>query len=242
MEITIDGTQRFWMLALLVIWAVLLFGGFAFGKDNAEQTHRIPAWMRMASSAALVAAGWSWYFFQRGTDIERLTLFFALGMTFGLLGDLFMAEVIPFGDRVLGGIIAFGVGHVVYIVGMMGFGNQYGFTGQRWAALIVWLIIGAIAWFFAVYRGSEATVLHFVALPYALLLAGTAGIATGLALQTSEFALVAVGGALFLFSDLLLATQIFNNLHFRLIGDVVWLMYGPGQMLIVYGVALRTMF
>ncbi len=242
MEIAIDSTQRFWMLALLVIWAVLLFGGFAFGKDNAEQTHRIPVWMRMASSAALVAAGWSWYFFQRGTDIERLTLFFALGMTFGLIGDMFMAEVIPFGDRVLGGIMAFGVGHVVYIIGMMGFGNQFGFTGQRWAALIVWLIIGAIAWFFAVYRGGEATTLHFIALPYALLLAGTAGIATGLALQMSEFALVAVGGALFLFSDLLLATQIFNDLHFRLIGDVVWLMYGPGQMLIVYGVALRTMF
>jgi hypothetical protein len=30
------------------------------------------------------------------------------------------------------------------------------------------------------------------------------------------------------------AAQLFNNRHFPLIGDVIWLTYGPAQMLIVY--------
>ena len=44
----------------------------------------------------------------------------------------------------------------------------------------------------------------------------------------------AVGAALFLASDLILAAQLFNDLRFPLISDVVWLTYGPAQMLIVY--------
>jgi hypothetical protein len=76
------------------------------------------------------------------------------------------------------------------------------------------------------------------ALLYALLLAGTAGVATGLALQTPAFIPVAVGAALFLASDLILAGELFNGLSFPLIGDVVWLTYGPAQALIVYGTAL----
>ncbi|MGB0384348.1 MAG: lysoplasmalogenase family protein [Ardenticatenaceae bacterium] len=68
-------------------------------------------------------------------------------------------------------------------------------------------------------------------------LATTTGLATALALQTSAFVWLAIGAALFLFSDLILAAQLFNGLHFRLIGDLVWLTYGPGQMMIVYSLA-----
>ena len=52
---------------------------------------------------------------------------------------------------------------------------------------------------------------------------------------------LAIGGALFLLSDLILAARLFNEVHFPLIGDVIWLTYGPAQMLIVYSVgsALR---
>jgi hypothetical protein len=83
-------------------------------------------------------------------------------------------------------------------------------------------------------RGHAPTLLHWAALPYALLLASTAGFATGLALQDSTFLLLALGAALFLLSDLILAAQLFNHLQFPLIGDVIWLTYGPAQMLIVY--------
>jgi hypothetical protein len=100
-----------------------------------------------------------------------------------------------------------------------------------------------IGWFLAVYRGqSKRSVLHYVALPYALLLASSAGLATGLALNISLFIPLAIGCALFLLSDLILAAQLFAGLTFPLIGDVVWLTYGPAQLLIVYsiGAALKA--
>ena len=72
-------------------------------------------------------------------------------------------------------------------------------------------------------------------MPYALLLAATAGSATGLGLQTAVFLPVALGAALFLLSDLLIAGELFSDLSFPYIGDAIWLTYGPAQMLILYG-------
>ena len=106
----------------------------------------------------------------------------------------------------------------------------------HWGALLAWLIFGAAGWYFVVFRAQKPTALHWAALPYALLLAATAGLATGLALWNGVFVLMALGAALFLLSDLLLAAQLFNGLHFKLIGDVIWALYGPGQMLIVYAI------
>ena len=39
----------------------------------------------------------------------------AAGMGSGFLGDLIMAEIIPLPEHVLGGMLAFGVGHICYI-------------------------------------------------------------------------------------------------------------------------------
>src|SRR5690606_23634776 len=102
---------------------------------------------------------------------------------------------------------------------------------------IGWLIVGTLGWYLAVWRGvGERTSLHSAALPYALLLASTAGAATGLALQNALFVGMAIGAALFLLSDLILAAFLFRGASFPLIDDVVWLTYGPAQMLIVYSI------
>ncbi len=234
----LTSAQRWWLLALLALWAGLLFGGFLFGAPSSDQSHRMPLATRLLSSVVLVVAAWSWFIFCRGTQIERYSLLVALGMSFGLLGDLYMAGLIPLGNRVLGGIAAFGIGHILYISAIVSFGNQQGLNAPsaRWGALAVWLLIGLVGWYVVVFRGQQATALHWAALPYALLLAGTAGLATGLALQAPAFIPLALGGALFLLSDLILAGQLFSGLSFRLIGDVIWLTYGPAQMLIVYSI------
>ena len=217
-----------------LLWAALLFGGFLFGPADASQ--RMPQWTRLASSALLVVAGWSWFAFTRNSTANNFVLWLAIGMSFGFLGDLFMAGVLPGGRNVLGGMATFGLGHVAYIIGIWHYSSQLGLTNgaARWGSLIVWWIIGAVAWYFVVYRGQQPTTLHQAALPYALLLASTVGVATGLALQQGQFTWLAVGAALFLISDLILAAQLFNGMSFFLIGDVIWLTYGPGQMLIVY--------
>lgn len=234
-----DSFEQAWLVALLAVWAVLLFGGFAFGKLNAEGTHRMPTWMRIASSLSLVVAAWSWYAFTHGSAVGTYSLLIALGVSLGCLGDLLLAEILPLNQPVLAGIASFGLGHIAYIAAILTFANANHFDapGPRWGAEAVWLLIGLVAWYFVVYRGGKPTTLHYAALPYALLLASTAGFATGLALQASVFVPLAIGAAFFLLSDLILAAELFNGRSFPLIGDVIWLTYGPAQALIVYSVS-----
>jgi hypothetical protein len=233
-----------WLLTLLALWALLLFGGFALGKPNAAGTRRMPRWTRMASSLTLVIAAWDWYSLARGGGAESFALLIAIGMTLGFLGDLFMADLIPVSEPVMGGIGSFGLGHIAYIAAFLLFGNAHGLDapGPRWGALAFWLLAGAVGWYLIVFRGQKATFLHKAALPYALLLASTAGFATGLALQAPAFIPLAVGAALFLLSDLILATELFNDARFPLINDIVWLTYGPAQMLIVYSIGSALAF
>lgn len=227
-------TQRTWLIILLILWAIFLYGGFIIGSGDPNR--RMPVWTRMASSATLVVAAFSWYAFSRGTAASGYALLVAIGMTFGFIGDLWLAGLLPGGRNILGGIAAFGIGHIFYITAILRFANATGLTNPalRWGALAAWLLIGAVGWYLVVFRGQPATTLTWAALLYALLLASTAGLAMGLALQDSRFILLAVGAGLFLLSDLILAGELFSGLSFRLIGDVIWLTYGTGQMLIVY--------
>lgn len=224
---------------LWLVWAALLFGGFVLGHAPAPGQNRIPTPARMSSSAALVAAAVVFALSTPGSLPLALT---ALGMALGLLGDLFMARLLLKGDRfVLGGIGAFGLCHVAYIAALFAAGEALGATATllRWGALFVAWAFGLALWFLVIWRPATTRgALHGAALVYALLLASTLGAAVGLALQSPAFWPVALGALLFLISDLILAAQLFNGLRFRLINETVWLTYGPGQMLIVYGMGL----
>lgn len=233
--------QRYWLIGLLALWAVFLFGGFIFGP--AEATRRMPAWTRMASSLTLVVAAFSWYAFVRGAPAGGYALLIAVGMTFGFIGDLLLSGMLPSGSNFIGGLVAFAICHIFYITALLRFAAAAGLTNPapRWGALAVWLLVGAIAWYLVVWRGAISSgvspeITHWLALPYAILLASTTALATGLALQDARFIPLAIGGALFLFSDLILAGERFGGLSLPLIGDIIWLTYGPGQMLIVYSI------
>jgi len=199
----------------------------------------MPTWTRIASSVTLVVIAWLWYVFTRELPVGVYAVFIAVGMSLGLLGDLVLAAVIPISQPIMGGILAFGLGHGAYLVGVVLLGNRYGLNAPlpRFSTLALWLLIGLVGWYAIVFHGQRPTVLHWAALPYALLLASVAGLFTGLALQSTVFVPAAVGAALFLVSDLILATQLFNGRAFPLIGDLIWLTYGPAQALIVASVA-----
>jgi hypothetical protein len=241
---SLTSPERLPLLILLVAWAIFLFGGFILGRRAEDGTRRMPVWTRMTSSLTLAIAAWYWNSLAQDTDASWFAFPVAVGMTLGFIGDLFMAKLIIKSDKhILGGIGSFGLGHIGYIAGFVGFGDWIGATNGRSIAWVVWLIIGAVGWYLAVYRGqAKRSTLHYVALPYALLLASSAGFATGLALNVSLFIPLAIGCALFLLSDLVLAAQLFAGLSFPLIGDLIWLTYGPAQMLIVYsiGAALKA--
>ncbi len=240
----LSPTESIILLFLWLSWACLLFGGFLFGKESPNHARRMPAWTRMGSSLALVLAGWSQWLITQGTPINTLMLFLALGMTLGFTGDLFMAEWLSAPNRVLGGIGAFGIGHVLYIIGLLWASNTFSLNDASpfIIAILIWWIVASVLWYRIVYANSDKSFLHKVALPYALLLATTTAIATALALQSPAFSFVAIGAFLFLISDLILAAEIFNNTRFRWIGDVVWLTYGPGQMLIIFSLFFSPFF
>jgi uncharacterized membrane protein YhhN len=180
----------------------------------------------------LVVAAWGWLAAARRTKAAPYALGLAIGMTLGFVGDLFNA-----GNNTLGGIIAFGVGHIAYIAAQV-WANRVGqLTTRRWMILGIgfWQLVGVVAWAFVVWPGTQAIELRVPALPYSLLLAGTTGVATALALGNRRFVGLAAGATLFLISDFILAFRIFHG-PFAMAGDAVWLTYGPGQMLIVYSV------
>lgn len=228
------------MTLWLIPWAALLFGGFAFGTADPTKTRRMPTWTRLASSLVLVIVAWAWLALNRNT----YSLLIATGMTLGFIGDVFMARLLPVKQPVLGGMAAFGLGHVAYIAAFLHLGSRAGLdaAAPRYSSWLVWLLIGVVGWYVVVFRGQKVTVLHWAALPYSLLLASTAAFATALALQQPAFIPLAIGAALFLLSDLILAAQLFNHAYFPFIGDVIWLTYGPAQALIVYSTATATHF
>jgi len=238
--ISTNPLENIVFIALLVLWLVLLGGGFIFGRYATDTKHRMPRWTRLTSSLVLVIASWFWFLIVQDTPYIQIALWFAIGMTLGFLGDLCMARIFPLEQYVLAGMVAFGLSHIAYIVGMTIVGRQLDIIYPRWNMLLVWWAIGLIGWFVVVFYRSKATLLHVAALPYALLLASTTGIACGLFLEDKTFMLVALGAVLFLASDLLLAADLFDRVHFPYIGDIVWLAYGPGQMFIISGLFLKS--
>jgi uncharacterized membrane protein YhhN len=222
----------------LVLWGILLFGGFATGLARGASGSMIPDPARLGSSLVLVVAAWTWCFFVRQTKVAPYGWLIAVGMTLGFLGDLFMAGWIPVGEPVIGGMGSFGLGHIAYLAAMIFIGRIAGLNAPalRAGAWLAWLVVGVIGWYVLVYPGAPPLIGR-VALGYTLLLASTAGCATGLALQRRAFVPLAVGAALFFVSDLMIAAEKFGGYHEPFIAPAIWLTYGPAQALIVYSVA-----
>jgi YhhN family len=226
-----------WFVAMWIAWAVLLATAMVLGEQLGHASTAATA-ARMGSSVVLVATAWLAYGVFRARPVGVFAICVAFGMTLGAIGDFFNAgllDFVPLSSGVLGGIAAFGLGHVAYIAGSIDLAWRARLANARAmaGAIIAWQAVAIVAWYFVVLLGSEARELICPALGYTLLLAGTAGVATGLALQDRRLLTLAIGAALFLISDLILAFGMFQG-SFEHQTECVWLTYGPGQMLIVF--------
>ncbi len=222
-----------WLVWAGLLAAAMLLGNFGDGHGKAPATAA-----RMGSSVALVVTGWLAYAIWRHSPAGRFALWIAIGMTLGTIGDFFNANLltfIPLENPTLGGIGAFGLGHIAYIAGCVNLGRRAGLTSRTRmiGAILFWQLVGVVSWYFVVMQGTRSRDLVWPSLGYSLLLAGTAGVATGLALQDRRLGWLALGAALFLASDLILAFGLFRS-SFPHSTEAVWLTYGPGQMFIVF--------
>jgi uncharacterized membrane protein YhhN len=212
---------------------VVLVVAFIFGHYNPERTRRTIKPLRLSTSWILV--GCAWIIFATSTTHRTPAFLIALGMTFGAIGDLVLADVIPLPKRMISGIIVFAIGHLCYIAGFVQTAQLLGlndpFTGSLlWVAFV---IVAAFLWFFLIYNPAKSRVLNIGSLIYGGLIAVMAGTATALALSDPRFTPTAIGGVLFLISDIILGNRELRDNGWFLVHDVVWVLYITGQALIV---------
>ena len=236
----ISGPYAALLYALLAIWAALLILGFAFGRLDEERVNRIPRTNKILSSAILVVCALIWWLAgASGTPLTTYAALLFFGMAFSFLGDVIMAELLPLPQHVLLGMGAFGVAHVLYIVAYLRLGSVLGLQGgwARTIGLAALLVLAVVLWWMLIRSPQTPAVLNYGSLGYALLLAAMAGLAVSLALQEPHFVPLALGAVLFLVSDVFLGHRLFQGGKFLLVGDLVWMTYIVGQLLIVFSTA-----
>ena len=212
---------------------VVLLIAFIFGHLNSDRTRRTLKPLRLSTSWILVAC--AWIIFATSTALRTPALLIALGMTFGAIGDLVLADVIPLPKRMISGILVFSIGHLCYIAGFSQTAQTLGLNDPLTGSLVwaVFVVVAALLWFFLIYNPAKSRVLNVGALIYGWIIAVMAGTATALALADPRFMLTAVGGILFLISDIILGNRELRDNGWFLVHDVVWVIYIAGQALIV---------
>ena len=228
------------LYALFFLELALLGGGLAFGKLNPEGTGRLPRSLRMTLSAILVIAAFlGWQSGARGTPVQLYAALILLGMAGGHIGDLVLAELIPVPNRLIFGMIAFGVGHLFYIAAFLCLRLQFGFA-STWSQLIIMAATLAFclwAWHSYVRKHGGSKILNGGSLVYGLLIGVMTALAIGLAVQWTRLISLAAGAVLFLASDFILGNWQIRGHQWKPVNDAIWTTYASGQLLIVYSVA-----
>lgn len=227
---------------LAALWGATVTAGLVFGKPAAPGGARLPHGVALASSGLLTIIGWGYRQALRKGRAEDYATHIASGMTLGAVGDVLMPHSVP------SGMAAFALGHVAYVRGMLRLQRLQGLGSRAllYGAWGVWLGAAVAGWYAVVGRSpTGVTALGWAGLGYSLLLASTCGVAWGAALQNRRYLPLALGGTLFLMSDLVIAMRLFNPPLFQAIppairGDLVWLTYAPAQALLVHSIPLAA--
>jgi len=228
------------LYALFGLEMALLAGGLVFGRLNKEQTGRLPLPLRMLLSALLVVAAFlGWQAGARGTPTQTFATLIFLGMAAGFVGDLIMAGLIPVSERLIFGMVEFGLGHLFYIAAFLNLTIRSGFSGIWTQAIALAALLGfcSWAWYAQVRKPGGSKVINVGSLVYGLLIGVMAALAVALAVHNARYITLAAGALLFLASDFILGNWVIHGHVWKSVNDVVWATYVCGQLLIVYSVA-----
>lgn len=230
------------LLGLWIGWLLTLLASFAAGWTRERWWDGARLDLRMVSCLLLAVAAWLAWHAMRRSPFGPALLLVAVGMTLGFYGDSHVGDRFwwpPFPHKIVGGIVFYGLGHLAYVAACVSVRRCAGLQGGRrwWLPILAWQLVALVAWAAVALTSDKEPGLRVPTLLYTLLVAATPGFSTALAVQRPAFRAMAVGGALFLVSDILLAWQLFHN-SFDGIDELTWLNYGGGEMLIVYGAIL----
>ncbi len=228
------------LYALFFLDLALLGGGLAFGKLNPEGTGHLPRPLRMSLTAILVLAAFlAWQSGARDTPVQLYAALILMGMASGFVGDLILAQLIPVPNKLVFGMIAFGVGHIFYIAAFLALRLQFGFPGTSAQLIIATAMLAFCvwAWYTYVRKPKGSKVINIGSLVYGLLIGIMTALAIGLAVQQTRLISLAAGAVLFLISDFVLGNWQVRGHVWKPVNDVIWTAYAGGQLLIVYSVA-----
>ena len=183
-------------------------------------------------------------------DSSPAGAFIVLGLVCGLLGDIWLdlKYVYPEQDQLFtyAGFTVFGVGHVLYIVGMLMRFYVSDALPYVLVPIILAIVLSAANAVLEKPMKLEYGRMKPTVIVYGILLFSTMLVSGGLALfyGWQEWALnfLFAGGILFAVSDLVLSKTYFGTGHERLIDFVLnYFTYYPAQFLIATSVAYLTM-
>lgn len=238
-----EGTEKSVFFGLAAVWAGLRLVGVSQGLATAPPQHLAPGILSLATSVLLAAI--AWFFAVRAPQRHgRFAVAVALGMSFGLVGDLILSQTFLEGElSFIGGLAAFALGHAAYLVAMQPLVK--GRHGRRARFVHAGIVIGAVVlWYHYIWHAERFLGNYrWLLLAYGILLASIAGSACGLAGIDRRFRLAAFGSVLFVFSDLWIGIHLFNPVlaarAYDATGlDLVWLSYGTAQFCLVFTVPL----
>ena len=225
------------MLLLLLFAAVILV--LYIREKLASYSVRAVLLKSVVSVLFITVAVLGWYLSSRGI----LGIFVIIGLTFGLLGDIWLDLKYVFRDYddqfTYAGFASFGIGHILYIVGLL---SQY-MSGTKPPFILFPLVFGAaLSLCNAVLE--KPMKLHYgkmkgIVIGYGVLLFSTVLLSGSLALakswQVPTLNLFFAGGVLFALSDLVLSGTFFGVGKERSI-DIIsnYILYYGGQFLIAY--------
>jgi hypothetical protein len=173
------------------------------------------------------------------TAYAKLVFF---GMAASFVGDLVMARLIPVPNRLIGGMVAFGVAHGLYI------GAYTSAVGTGGGSIVnAGLILGLLVYGGATFYGwqtyirnpSKPDAVNLGALIYGSWIAIMAAVAVGMATALGGgWWLAVLGGLSFVASDFLIGITDIGEVRIENANDWIWLTYLAGQMGIIYAAAV----
>jgi len=228
---------------LWLAWLGLLPGTFVAAAVTGQGGWSRFWWM---SSAVLVCAAWIHWFWQRRDRLGAACALIACGITLGMLADLYGAcRALRFTEPLTMIVPLFALGHVCYVAGLLILAGRLQLTGRPgWmrvlaSAVVLYNLAGLALWVMLVRPSDALPGMHLPTAVYTIFLATAAAVMGAVACFDRRFLPVGIGGLLFLISDGFLAVRLFQD-NWRGLGDLCWITYGIGQMLIVYGVIAAT--
>jgi hypothetical protein len=222
-----------WAAQIALFTAALLLDWRKATADGSER--RIATPVRLGISASLVVAAW---LIDALYDSQPYSQRIARGMLCGFIGDLIMARVIPLPNRLIGGMVAFGIGHGFYVSGFLATLRAHALPAANWglwAGVVLYGCVTLGGWQRGIRNPSKPAAVNIGALLYGgwigVMATCAASLATGLG---GAWWFASLGGFLFVASDLLIGLTEIGEHRIAHAQDWIWATYLAGQMGIVY--------